>query len=149
MVRFKKRGAREIVWGPEEPWVEPKKEVILGPAGTPSDVGLASSSSSESALGFLGAMVGAAEPSSSTNSSSISGSSERPASSPYGYDPTESSSGSSYSDSSSSSSTSSLSSDHLERLERLHRKLDRTIERIEEIERKMNRVQDKLDLREY
>ena len=63
MVRFKKRGAREIVWGPEEPWVEPKKEVILGPAGTPSDIGLTGSSSSESALGFLGAMANSAEPS--------------------------------------------------------------------------------------
>ncbi len=148
MVRFKKRGAREIVWGPDEPWVEPKKEVVLGPAGTPSDMNLASSSSSgESALGFLGEMAGAAEP-----SSSLSDSGERPTKSPYGYNPTESSSNPNssygYSDSS-SSSNSSLSSNHVERIERLHRKLNKTIERLEEIEKKINRVQDKLDLRDY
>jgi hypothetical protein len=141
-MKFKKRGAREIVWGPEEPWVEPKKEVILGPAGTPTDVTGASSSENASALGFLGAMAAAAEPSSSSAE-------ERPKSSPYGWEPSSNISSQSSSDYSSSSDSFSSSSEHVERLERLHRKLEYVSDRLEEIERKMRQVQEKLGLNNY
>ncbi len=140
-MKFKKRGAREIVWGPEEPWVEPKKEFILGPAGAPADVTGAASSESASALGFLGAMAGAAEPSSSIEE-------DRPKSSPYGWEPGSSSSSSTSNPDSSygSSSFSDSASSNIERLERLHRKLEYVSDRLEEMERKLRKVEDKLGI---
>ena len=114
---FKKRGAREVVWGPEEPWVEPKKEVVLGPAADLSG----SSTSGESALGFLGAMASANSSDSSESSSSTK--------SPYGWEPSES-----------SSTSTSLASDPdmTDKIFRLQRKIDSLVERIEALERKMN-----------
>lgn len=145
MVRFRKRGAREVVWGPEEPWVEPKREVILGPAGTPSDMTGAASSENASALGFLGEMASASQPSSSSLSSSTSGlsspSEERPRSSPYGWEP---SSSSSFNSSSNESNFSANSSDSIERIERLHRKLEYVSDKLEEMERKLRKFEDKL-----
>ena len=123
-MRFsKKRGAREVVWGPEKPWVEPKKEVILGPAGTPEDVSQASNSG-ETSLGFLSTMAGAAEASQTVDQTS-----EERKSSPYGWEP---------SSNSSSSSSMDSDSDMTNKIFRLQRKIDNLVERIEELERKMN-----------
>ncbi len=125
-MRFsKKRGAREIVWGPEEPWVEPKKEIVAGPAADLSDT----STSEESALGFLGTMAGAAEVSENSE--------ERPKPLPYGWEPSDSSTSSSLSSSSYNSSSSNYeSSDNFEKIMRLQRKIDNLVERIEALERK-------------
>ena len=118
---FKKRGAREMVWGPEEPWVEPKKEVILGPAGAQEDVSK-TSIPGETSLGFLSTMAGVA--------SQENQETERPKSSPYGWEPEASSS--------STSSESYSDPDMTEKVFRLQRKIDNLVERIEELERKMN-----------
>jgi hypothetical protein len=123
MVFKKSRRPTEMVWGPEEPWVEPKKEVILGPAGTSQDVESASNSG-ETSLGFLSTMAGAAEASNEPT--------EERKSSPYGWEP----SSSSYS---SSSETSSIGdSDMTDKVFRLQRKIDNLVERIEALERKMD-----------
>ena len=136
MGRFRKRGAREIVWGPEEPWVEPKREVVLGPAGYAGQSN-SGENSGESALGFLGAMASSAEPSSSS-SSGVS-ESERPRSQ-YGWDPTASG------QSNTIESNSSMSSDHIERIERLHRKMERMSEQIEFLQKKLEMIENKLGI---
>ncbi len=123
MAVFKKKRAREMVWGPEEPWVEPKKEIIAGPAADLSS-STGSSGLDESGMGFFGTMA-------SANSSS---SESEPKKSSYGWEPSENSSSSS-----SNSYSSSEGSEATEKIFRLQRKIDNLVERIELLERKMQR----------
>ncbi len=134
MVFKKKRRPTEMVWGPEKPWIEPKREVILGPAGSSQDVEKASQPG-ETSLGFLSTMAGV---NAASESSETSSETDRPKSSPYGWEPGSSSSSSSYSGSYSDSNSMSSSSDPdmTDKIFRLQRKIDALVERIEALERK-------------
>lgn len=137
MAVFKKRRNREIVWGQDNKIREdcdiPKPEVVLGPAG---DSSMKTSVVNENAMRFLGTMATAS--SSGNNLSSETNSiEEKPKSSPYGWEPSSSSSSSSDFSSSSGSSYSSESGDAHDKIFRLQRKIDNLVERIEELERKM------------
>ena len=122
-MRFsKRRRAREVVWGPEKPWVEPKKEIVAGPAADlPSSI---TSSSEDTGLGFFGAMASANSDNSNDQES------EPKKSSPYGWEPGESSS--------SSLSSSPESGDNFEKIMRLQKKMDNLVERLEALEKKAN-----------
>jgi hypothetical protein len=137
MGMFKKRRHGEQVWGQDgkvrEDHEIPKPEVILGPAG---DSSINSSVVNENAMGFLGTMAAAASSNESGLDSSSSSENTRPASSPYGWEPSSSSSSGLSSSPGLSSSISSSDSDVTDKVFRLQRKIDGLVERIEELERK-------------
>jgi hypothetical protein len=135
MAVFKKRRSREMIWGQDGKVREdneiPKPEVILGPAG---DSNMNSNIANENSMGFLGTMATAASSGADLSNSSPA-IEEKPKSSPYGWEP--SSSSTDFSSSESSSSSYSSDSDAHDKIFRLQRKIDNLVERIEELERKM------------